>query len=118
MAGVINGGLAENLRLVISDIVKISDFRDFIKKDCTDLGRRISLLSHLVEEIIDSGQLDNDDGSSSSSTSSSDSSCLFDLLIALQDAKRLLLAAGSFDPNEVSSDLIWVPCLSEFNAEI
>lgn len=100
MAGVINGGLAENLRLVISDIVKISNFRDFIKKDCTDLGRRISLLSHLVEEIIDSGQLDSDDGSSSSSSSSSDSSCLFDLLIALQDAKRLLLAAASFDPNE------------------
>lgn len=107
MAGVIDGGLAENLHLVISDIIKISgagNFPDIFKKDCTDLGRRISLLSHLIEEIRDfkldddSGPFD-DDGSSSSSSSSS-SSCFFDLFLSLQDARRLLLAAASFDPNE------------------
>uniref|UniRef100_A0A803LJQ4 RING-type E3 ubiquitin transferase n=1 Tax=Chenopodium quinoa TaxID=63459 RepID=A0A803LJQ4_CHEQI len=65
-----DGELAENLDLVISDVVRISSnggFTDLFKKDCTDLGRRISLLSHLVEEI---------------------------------HSRRLLLAASSFDPNE------------------
>lgn len=68
------------------------------KKDCTDLGRRISLLSHLVEEIRDYKS----DSLSSSSSSSSPPCCssFFDLFVALQDSRRLLSAASSFDHNE------------------
>ncbi|KAK9676375.1 hypothetical protein RND81_11G073000 [Saponaria officinalis] len=110
MDGVAGDELPENLRLVINDIVKISGnggFTHLFRKDCTDLGRRISLLSHLVDETRDYQPLDSSGcpSSSSSSLSSSSSSCasgscFFDLLLALQDAKRLLLAASSFDPNE------------------
>ncbi|KMT08005.1 hypothetical protein BVRB_6g144830 [Beta vulgaris subsp. vulgaris] len=98
--------LAQNLYLVISDVVRISSngkFSDLFKKDCTDLGRRVSLLSHLVDEIRDSSLSQTLPCSSSSSTSSSStcsSSCFFDLFVALQDSKRLLLAASSIDPNE------------------
>ncbi|XP_021727303.1 U-box domain-containing protein 11-like [Chenopodium quinoa] len=94
-----DGELAENLDLVISDVVRISSnggFTDLFKKDCTDLGRRISLLSHLVEEIRDYTP----HSSESVAAASSSSSSFFDLFLSLQDSRRLLLAASSFDPNE------------------
>ncbi|XP_074295588.1 U-box domain-containing protein 11-like [Silene latifolia] len=82
---------SDNLRLLINDVVTISSsggFRDLFRKDCTDLCRRISLLSHLVEEIRESD------------IHSHPSHHFFHLFLALQDAKRLLLAASTFDPNE------------------
>ncbi|KAL3501863.1 hypothetical protein ACH5RR_036312 [Cinchona calisaya] len=85
-----------SLRLV-HDVVRISTagFSGSFKKDCTDLGRRVSLLAHLLEEIKDfKGDL--------ISPSSSNSS-LFYLSLALQAAKGLLLAANCFDPT-ISSD--------------
>ncbi|GAB4828785.1 hypothetical protein Ancab_018446 [Ancistrocladus abbreviatus] len=96
-------GILQSLHDLINDVAKIcaaGGFKDLFRKDCTDLGRRISLLSHLIDEIRecdgDFGPLD----LSSSSSSSSSSSCLSDLLFALQNAKRLLLVAGNFDSNE------------------
>ncbi|KAH9615933.1 hypothetical protein KSS87_014179 [Heliosperma pusillum] len=81
----------DNLRLLINDVVTISatrGFRDLFRKDCTDLCRRISLLSHLVDEIRES------------LSDSQPSDQFFHLFVALQDAKRLLLAASTFDPHE------------------
>lgn len=66
------------------------------KKDCTDLARKVSLLTHLFEEIR---EFKGDVGASSSSTFNS---CLFDLSLSLQAAKRLLFAANNFDPNNSS----------------
>ncbi|KAL3510621.1 hypothetical protein ACH5RR_030022 [Cinchona calisaya] len=81
---------------LVHDVVMISraGFSGSFQKDCTNLGRRVSLLAHLLEEINDFDHL----GSSSSSNS-----CLFDLSLALQAAKRLLLAANNFHP-KISSD--------------
>lgn len=83
------------LRLV-RDVVRISGagFSGFFKKDCTDLGRRVSLLAHLLEEIRDSKniQVNCEVGSSSFSCS-----CFADLSLALQAAKRLVFAANNFD---------------------
>ncbi|KAK9750358.1 hypothetical protein RND81_02G190700 [Saponaria officinalis] len=83
--------LTETLRVVINDVVRISasgGFNALFKKDCTDLGRRVSLLSHLVEEIRECG------GELESSSS------FLPVSLALFDAKRLLLAVSCFDPNE------------------
>lgn len=80
---------------------------DVMKKDCTDLIRRIALLIHLAEEL---GNFRSDDdggrnskelneyGSSSSSASSSSSSldCILEVIGAIQAAKRLLYAALTF----------------------
>lgn len=97
------GELALSLHEVINDIVRIwsaGAFKDPFKKDCTDLGRRISLLAYLIDEINEfQGDVAPLDVSSSSSSSSS-SSCLSDLLFALQNAKRLLMVAGNFDAQE------------------
>lgn len=55
----------------------------------------MALLSHLLEEIRDfKGDLRLLDESASSSSSSS---CLSDLTVALQAAKKLLVIAGNFD---------------------
>lgn len=62
------------------------------KKDCIDLVRRISLLSHLFEEIIDLV----DASTSSSGFATSWSS---DLVLALHSAKRLLSVARKFRSN-------------------
>lgn len=91
----------EALLRLVQDVVRISGagFGGPFRKDCTDLSRRIALLSYLFEEIRDSkrrlGPLD------ASSSSSSSSSCLSDLTVALQAAKRLLLA--SVDSTKISS---------------
>lgn len=104
MAGVHAAGDATLLDLVY-EIVKISGgFGVLFKKDCTDLVRRISLLTHLFEEI---GDLKGDFGppaasTSSDSSSSSNSSWFSDLVVALQAAKRLLLIAGRFNSNTLS----------------
>ncbi|KAK9276801.1 hypothetical protein L1049_006337 [Liquidambar formosana] len=108
MAGVIAGGgppATPALLDLVHDIVNVSGgFGHVFKKDCTDLVRRISLLTHLFEEIR---ELDGDSGpsnapASSSSSSSSNSSWLSDLVVALQAAKRLLVLAGSFEPSTFS----------------
>ncbi|KDP38040.1 hypothetical protein JCGZ_04683 [Jatropha curcas] len=76
--------------------------RDLVfRKDCMDLVRRISLLTHLLEEIRDykseSGPLD-----ASSSCSSSSGNWCSDLFGALQAAKRLLSVAATFKSNNNS----------------
>ncbi|GAB2296977.1 hypothetical protein Dimus_031081 [Dionaea muscipula] len=97
--------VVESLHDLIEDVVRISvagGFNGLFKKDCTDLCRRISLLSHLVDEIKDfRGGVADSPQTHSSASSSSSSSPLSDLLSALQNAKRLLpLVAGNFDSNE------------------
>ncbi|GMH20327.1 hypothetical protein Nepgr_022168 [Nepenthes gracilis] len=94
-------GIKSQLHDLIKDVVRISvsgGLKGVFKKDCTDLGRRISLLSHLVDEMTefrsDLGPLE------ASASSSISSSCISDLLFALRNAKRLLSVAGNFDSNE------------------
>ncbi|XVE85391.1 hypothetical protein DITRI_Ditri17bG0087300 [Diplodiscus trichospermus] len=73
------------------------------KKDCTDLVRRIALLTHLLEEIRDFGPSDlhlhHDYDRASSSSASSWSA---DLSVALQAAKRLLSVASAYRSNNCS----------------
>ncbi|KAG5240463.1 U-box domain-containing protein [Salix suchowensis] len=64
------------------------------RKDCTDLVRRVSLLTHFLEEI--NGQLDKLDALGSSSSSSQEMNWWSDLVAALQSANNLLSLAGSF----------------------
>lgn len=97
--GTIHLSAAALLLNLLFDIVGISAGNsrdDFVfKKDCTDLVRRISLLTHFFEEMrdfkVDSPPLD-----VSSSCSSSSRYWYSDLLAALQAAKRLLLTASTF----------------------
>ncbi|KAH7571007.1 hypothetical protein JRO89_XS05G0238900 [Xanthoceras sorbifolium] len=81
------------------------------RKDCLDLMRRIALLKHLLEEIRDFGPtlevLTSSESSSSSSTITTSTnlcsgSWWSDLVVALQAAKRLLSAAGTFTSNNPS----------------
>ncbi|XP_065856259.1 U-box domain-containing protein 11-like [Euphorbia lathyris] len=88
---------------ILSEIVGIStrngsriNANGFLfKKDCTDLVRRISLLTHFFEEMRDSkaepAPLD-----ASGSCSSSSGNWFSDLVDALQAANRLLQAAATF----------------------
>ena len=70
------------------------------RKDCTDLVQRISLLTHLFEEIREFRAQSVDDAASAASTTSDDvdveSSWLSDLVGALRAAKRLLSLAENF----------------------
>lgn len=87
----------QSLLRLVRDVARCSGagFGGDFKKDCTDLSRRVALLSHLLEEIRDfKGDLRLLDESASSSSSSS---CLSDLTVALQAAKKLLVIAGNFD---------------------
>lgn len=108
MADDIVAAIHSLLRLV-RDVTRrsaIGGFTGAFKKDCTDLSRRIGLLSHLFEEIRDyQGDLRLFDLSASSSSSSSS---LCELTEALKAAKQLILLAGSFDHNTstVNSPLI------------
>lgn len=85
------------LKLVAEIVGNGFNGRDYFvfKKDCTDLVRRISLLTHFFEEIRDctaeSAPLD-----ASCSCSSSSGNWCSHLVAALQAAKRLLLAAAAF----------------------
>ena len=67
------------------------------KKDCTDLVRRISILTYLFEEIRDSKNAAFDSEiSHASSTSCSHSSWSSDLVLALISSKRLISVARNF----------------------
>lgn len=66
------------------------------KKECADLVRRISLLTHLFEEMRDCKPLD-------ASASESDSDWFSEFVIALQAAKRLLSVATKFSSENSSS---------------
>ncbi|CAI9779127.1 unnamed protein product [Fraxinus pennsylvanica] len=89
---VVGGTTGVPLQL-IHDIVRICGpgFSGRFKKDCTDLARRVSLLAHLLEEIVDSKKAPKNHETSSLN------SCFTDLAVALQAAKRLLFAANNFE---------------------
>lgn len=79
---------------LVQDVGKASagGFKGPFKKDCTDLARRIALLSHLFEEVRDfKGDLRPLDEFSSTC------SCLVDLKVVVQATKGLLVAADTFD---------------------
>ncbi|KAK9118222.1 hypothetical protein Scep_016315 [Stephania cephalantha] len=89
---------------LVVDIGRLGGFGVGIKKDCIDLSRRISRLSHLFEEVRDyKGAVPMVVvGGGGGSASSSEPYCcaLDDLLVALKSAKRLLLVAlNSTDSN-------------------
>lgn len=91
------------LRLV-NDVVRISGagFSGSFKKHCMDLARKISLLTHLLEEIRDSK---NSHNNGEMGSSSSFNSCISDLI---QAAKKLLFAANNFDNSKISSVSIYI----------
>ncbi|XP_002526006.2 U-box domain-containing protein 11 [Ricinus communis] len=66
------------------------------RKDCTDLVRKISLLTHLLEEMRDFNKVLLDDESGPLDLPSSNGNWCSDLFSALQAAKRLLLVAFTF----------------------
>lgn len=87
---------ASELLQLVNDVVGASKAGGggAFRKDCTDLVRRIALLTHLFEEIRDFK------GREFASTSScSRQSWVSDLVTALQAAKRLLLVANNFNSN-------------------
>ncbi|CAL0312142.1 unnamed protein product [Lupinus luteus] len=74
------------------------------RKDCTDLVRRISLLTYLFEEINELTKVVDSAATSSTTTDTGDSdSWSSDLVLALHSAKRLLSIARNFRSN-CSSD--------------
>ncbi|KAG6579238.1 U-box domain-containing protein 11, partial [Cucurbita argyrosperma subsp. sororia] len=81
---------------------------DVMKKDCTDLIRRIALLIHLAEEITNfcGGFRDKFEALTDSIASSSSClDCLSEVVGAIQAAKRLLYTAMTFsvyDDDEIS----------------
>ncbi|KAL5721981.1 hypothetical protein ACHQM5_005556 [Ranunculus cassubicifolius] len=112
MAGVIleeeGGGhirqIGQLLLDVVHDINHIGGFGDdVLKKDCNDLSRRISLLSHLFQEIKDFKGLD----------FISSESCLDDLVVELKSARRLLLVALNYN-SEIIPDEGGTKLLIEF----
>lgn len=90
----------------VHDVVRISGsgFSGAFKRDCTDLARRVSLLAHLLEEIRDFKT------HLVLASSSSSGSCLSDLSLALQAAKRVLLSANNID-SKISSVSIYTPAI-------
>ncbi|PQP96237.1 U-box domain-containing protein 11 [Prunus yedoensis var. nudiflora] len=109
MAGAVAGGedRTSELLQLLNDVVVASKGcgGGAFKKDCTDLVRRIALLTHLFEEIRlfkgrEFGPLD---ASTSSTNSSSRESWASDLVVALQAAKRLVLLATNFTSNSTPS---------------
>ncbi|XP_010259497.1 PREDICTED: U-box domain-containing protein 11-like [Nelumbo nucifera] len=94
MAGVDVPRFGQALLDLVQDIGRIGAFGDVYKKECSDLCRRIALLSYLFEEIRDFKGIH---GHFSASTSTSSSSCFNDLLVALKAAKLLLSIAANYD---------------------
>ncbi|KAI3816558.1 hypothetical protein L1987_16260 [Smallanthus sonchifolius] len=97
----------QSLLRIVRDVARTSGvgFSGEFKRDCTDLSRRITLLSHLLEEIRDfKGELKLFDSSS----------WLSDLTVGLQAAKKLLIIAGNFDRN-VSPDEAAMKIASQFH---
>lgn len=99
----VDGGATAALLGLVRDVVRVSGvgFSGFFKKECTDLGRRVSLLAHLLEEISDFKKIH---GSCDVGSSSLSSSCFADLTLALQTAKRLVFAANCFDNSKFTPD--------------
>ncbi|KFK44389.1 hypothetical protein AALP_AA1G251200 [Arabis alpina] len=93
MAGVIIS--AASLLDIITEIVEIPVNAGVFKKDCTDLTRRVCLLTHLLEEIRDSKPID-------SIASSSENDWWSDLVVGLQASKRLLSTITRFQPRDSS----------------
>ncbi|XP_061358552.1 U-box domain-containing protein 11-like [Gastrolobium bilobum] len=89
------GGVSSSATAIAADAM--------FKKDCTDLVRRISLLTHLFEEIGELNKVFDSASSSSATASASASSWSSDLVLALHSAKRLLSVARNFRSN-CSSD--------------
>ncbi|KAL1192333.1 U-box domain-containing protein 11 [Cardamine amara subsp. amara] len=85
-----------SLLILIADIVEIPLNAGVFKKDCSDLTRRVCLLTHLVEEIRDSTPID------SAASSSSENDWWSDLVVGLQAAKRLLFTATRFQARDSS----------------
>ncbi|KAJ0237388.1 U-box domain-containing protein 11 [Hirschfeldia incana] len=96
MAGVIIS--PASLLKLISEIAETPLNAGVFKKDCTDLTRRVSLLSHLVEEIRESTPID------SAASSSSENDWWSDLVVALQASKRLLSSAARFQARDSSDN--------------
>lgn len=115
---VVGDGRRRALALQLLDLVRdfvlmsgrsITGAGDVMKKDCTDLIRRIALLIHLAEEITNfcGGFRDKFEALTDSISSSSSSclDCLSEVIGAIQAAKRLLYSAMTFsvyDDDEVS----------------
>ncbi|KAH6814945.1 ARM repeat superfamily protein [Perilla frutescens var. frutescens] len=99
----VDGGATTALLRLVHDVVRVSGagFSGFFKKECTLLGRRVSLLAHLLEEIRDSKKIR---GNCEVGSSSFSDSCFADLTLALQTAKRLVFAANNFDNSKFTSD--------------
>ncbi|KAJ7943024.1 RING-type E3 ubiquitin transferase [Quillaja saponaria] len=113
VAGV--GDRTPELLSLVHEIARISITRDgssttaivtdaFFRKDCTDLVRRISLLTHLLEEIKDLKGFDSTALNAPTSSTATLCSWSSDLVLALQAAKRLLGVAGIFR-SDCSPDL-------------
>lgn len=98
----VNGVAAAHLLRLVRDVVRVSaaGFSGFFKKECTELGRRVSLLAHFLEEIMDSERIQENREMGSSSFPNSGFS---DLSLALQVAKRLVFAANNFDNSKFTS---------------
>lgn len=98
----VDGGATAALLRLVGDVVLVScgGFSGFFKKDCTDLGRRVSLLAHLLEEVRDSKTIQENYEVGSSSFSNSG---FADLTLALQAAKTLVFAANNFDNSKLIS---------------
>ncbi|GJY02234.1 U-box domain-containing protein 11-like protein [Tanacetum coccineum] len=91
MAGTTTAVLAaiQSLLRLVRDVSRTSatGFTGEFKKDCTDLSRRVALLSHLFEEIRDFNGAFNESHH-----------CFDELAVAIQGAKKLLVIAANFDP--------------------
>ncbi|KAJ4843402.1 hypothetical protein Tsubulata_013308 [Turnera subulata] len=101
--GVGAAAAAEQLLGLVREIVGMPGGDGVFKKDCMDLVRRVSLLTHFVEEMRDdeSGPLD---GGSGGSGSCSSGNWWSDLAGSLQAAKRLLSVAVTFRPSSSADD--------------
>lgn len=108
MAGEETTTVAALLRLV-RDVVRLSasGFSGFFKKKCVELGRRVSLLAHFLEEMMDSERIQENCALVASSFFNSG---FADLSLALQVAKRLVFAANNFDNSKFTSVSMLLKC--------
>lgn len=110
MAGEFAGDNTPELLCLVHDITGMCAGGDsfsltadvMFRKDCTDLVRRISLLTYLFEEIRELNKVNCSASSSSGTVSDSEDSWSSDLVVVLQSAKRLLSVAKNFSSNSSS----------------
>lgn len=90
MAGATAADPISTSLLLLHDVSRLSaaGFTSPFRRDCTDLSRRVSLLSHLLEEIRDN--LSNCEAPSSFPS-------LDELAEAIKEVKKVVLAAGKFE---------------------